>query len=125
MPHVGAERLRVQPRCDGDACVGMSSLMETEGREPCVLPALVDAAPQNARIDRPVEPVRTREQKSLRGVVEENEMIFEKSCQLLDDRNLARLPVLDRHEFLGATVPAAVDTEPASLQVDRGYIQGK
>jgi len=52
-------------------------------------------------------------------------MVSEKGSQLLDDRNLARLSTLDRHEFLGATVPTAKDMEPASLQVHRGHIQGE
>jgi hypothetical protein len=42
-------------------------------------------------------------------------MVGEKGGEFLDDRNFARLSILDRHEFLGAAVPAAVNVEPASL----------
>jgi hypothetical protein len=42
-------------------------------------------------------------------MIEGDEMIGEKDGQLLDDRNLSRLPVLDRHEFLGAAVPTAMN----------------
>src|SRR4051794_9172158 len=118
MAHVGAERLRVQSRGNGDAGVGVPSLVETERLKPCLLPALMRASPQNARVDRPIRSVAARKKKSLRRMIEENEMICEKARQLLDDRNLARLPVLHRHEFLGAAVPAAVNVKPASLQID-------
>src|SRR5436305_4823313 len=109
MPHVGAERLRVQSSCDSDARVGVPGLMETEVRKSSVLPTLVRAPPENARVDGPVASVRAREQEPLGRMIEESQMIGEQAGQLFDDRNLPRLSTLDRHEFLGAAVPTAMD----------------
>lgn len=105
--------------CGGPrGCADVGIIVEAERLKARLLSAGVRSAAQDSGVGWPVWVVGARKEQSLARVIEQGKMVGQKDGEPVDDRHLARLAGLGGDELLRAPVPAAVDVNPAAIEID-------